>query len=159
MAIFYYVITWGPNLLSRIMRQNLLLKVDDYKREAAGSQTKNYRLSILQVGPWFGVISPKAGLDWCFLTNAPFQCSFLAPYAFIVWLNESNNSIWMLKGYTFIGFSVQCSVFREEKGRPHRPELENLILAKMRHEPKRFWRRNLVWTLKPEHCQISKIFG
>ncbi len=149
----------------------------------------------------------------------------LAPYAFIVWLNESNNSIWMLKGDTFIGFSVQCSAtplafeaaslieketatlrslkqeyrmsniegrnsiefygFKRQsaaippfvilrfavwplgvsyEGRKRaktcQPELENLILPKMRHEPKRSWLTNFFsWTLKPEHCQISKIFG
>jgi hypothetical protein len=46
----------------------------------------------------------------------------------------------MLKGYAFIGFSVQCSVFWEEKKKSDylRPELENLISAKMRHEPMRF---------------------
>ncbi len=39
----------------------------------------------------------------------------------------------MLEGYTFIGFSVQCS--GEKKGKDMQPELENLILPKMQHEP------------------------
>ena len=77
----------------------------------------------------------------------------IVPYAFIVWLNESNNSIWMLKGYAFIGFSVQCSGKR--KGDYMRPELKNLISAKMRHKPKRFWQRNLAWTLNTEHWNLN----